>query len=159
MHDFLEGIVPQLIKLTLKQYHRSNIASLNDIDGQLANFSFGCNDDKSKPTQIPAKCVVDEATEKWCLFRILPLLISEYIPVDDAYWNLVFICRSIADYLFAPAVTDDDIGHLECEIRTFIAEFVKLFPNKLTPKFNFLLHYPTQIRTLGPLCHLWCMRF
>ena len=96
MHDFLEGIVPRLIKLTLKQYHQLNIASFNDVNGQLANFSFGCNDDKSKPTQIPANCVVDEgslpgkANEKWCLFRILPLLLSEYIPVDDAYWNLYF---------------------------------------------------------------------
>ena len=26
-------------------------------------------------------------------------------------------------------------------------------------KFHFLLHYPTQIRKLGPLHHLWCMRF
>ena len=106
---------------------------------------------------IPAKCVVDEgslpgkATEKWCLFRILALLISEYIPVDEAYWNLFLICRSIADYLFAPAVMDNDIDHLEFEIRTFLAEFVKIFPNKLTPKFHFLLHYPTQIRKLGPL--------
>ena len=165
MHDFLEGIVPQLIKLTLKQYHRSNIVSLNEVNGKLANFTFGSNDIKSKPTQIPAKCVVDEgslpgkATEKWCLFRILPLLISELIPVDDAYWNLFLKCRSIADYLFAPSITDDDIDHLESEILIFLDEFVKLFPNKLTPKFHFLLHYPTQIRKLGPLCHLWCMRF
>ena len=46
MPDFLEGIVPQLIKLTLKQYHKSNIVSLNEVNGKLANFSFGCNDDK-----------------------------------------------------------------------------------------------------------------
>ena len=52
-----------------------------------------------------------KATEIWCLFRILPLLISEYIPVDDAYWNLFLKCRSIADYLFASAVTDDDIDY------------------------------------------------
>ena len=87
-------LVPQLIKLTLKQHHKSNIVSLNEVNGKLANLSSGCNDDKSKPTQITTNCVVDEAslpgkaTEKWCLFRILPLLISEYIPVDDAYGNL-----------------------------------------------------------------------
>ena len=27
------------------------------------------------------------------------------------------------------------------------------------PEFHYMLHYPTQIRKLGPLRHLWCMRF
>ena len=116
-----------LIKPILKQYHKSHIVSLNEFNGKLANFRFGCNASKSKPKQIPAKCVIDDAllpgkaAEKWCLFRLLPLFISEYIPVDDAYWILFLKCRSIADYLFASVFTDDDIYHLESEMHIFLA--------------------------------------
>lgn len=161
MHDFLEGIVPTLIKLILKHFHEARIVSIKDVNDKLANLTIGSNDRESKPTQIPVKNVLNEtslpgkAIEKWYLFRILPLLLSDLFPVNDAHWTLYLKCRLISDLLLAP----EDVEELEHEIQYFLEDFVKLFPNKITPKFHYPLHYPTEIRKVGPLRHLWCMRF
>ena len=32
-------------------------------------------------------------------------------------------------------------------------------PQRLEPKFHYLLRYPTLIKKFGPLRKLWCMRF
>ena len=69
------------------------------------------------------------------------------------------ICRTISDLLFAPAISSEDLDILEYAISSFVKLFQQLFPGKTVPKLHFLLHYVTQIRKLGPLRHLWCMRF
>ena len=69
------------------------------------------------------------------------------------------MCREISDLLFAPAIALENVEELEYLIPNFLSTFVELFPNEMKPKFHYLLHYPTQIKKLGPLSHIWCMRF
>ena len=115
MHDFLEGVVPILIRLLLKNYHGKKIFEVKTLNENLVNFSYGSNDKSSKPTQIPVRCVTDnsslpgKASEKWCLFKIFPLLVSDYIPENDPHWDLYLICRSISDLLFAPTLKSEDV--------------------------------------------------
>lgn len=167
MHDFLEGVVPVLIKLVLTQCIQQRYVSHKEINEKIKSFCYGRNDKKSKPVEIPSKCVSGssqqlpgKAIEKWCLFRILPFLIQNHIPNNDKFWLLYLMCRQISDKLFAPVIGLEDVEELEILIPSFLHNFIELFPGeKLKPKFHYLIHYPTQIRKLGPLRHLWCMRF
>ena len=166
MHDFLEGVVPLIIRLILKSFHDANILTNSQLNDKLLNFSVGGNDKKSKPTSIPYKCmhtqgasIPGKAIEKWCLFRLLPLIIANHIPDQNEYWELYLKCRTIGDILFAPSIASDDVDLLNFYIEDFLECFVAMFPNQMTPKLHFLLHYPTQIKKHRPLRHLWCMRF
>lgn len=80
MHDFLEGVVPYVIKLLVKSLHCEKIVGVQNISVALAGFSFGHNDASSKPAPISERLVLDgglagKAVEKWTLFRTLPFII------------------------------------------------------------------------------------
>lgn len=48
-------------------------------------------------------------------------------------------------------------------LKTLITEhielYLKLFQTNLKPKFHLLLHYPYIISKVGPISHLWSMRY
>ena len=60
MHDFLEGVAPVLIRLILTHCHQKRYVRLNVVNEELKSFPFGSCDKKSKPTEIPSKCVTDD---------------------------------------------------------------------------------------------------
>ena len=62
--------------------------------------------------------------------------------------------------IFSPVVTD---GMTVC-LKHLIVEhhqlFKQLYPHrKLIPKHNFMTHYPRSIRKIGPILHVWTMRY
>ena len=87
-------------------------------------------------------------------------MIGPKIPTDDLTWELYLLMRSITEYVTAKSLSR---GHVEV-LRDLIEEFmqgqIELFPNvPLKPTGHFMLHYCDQILELGPLVHLWTMRF
>ena len=100
------------------------------------------------------------ASQKWFLFRVLPLLIGSLVPENNLYWQLILKLRNIVDIVFADEVTEGLISYLKYLIQDHHTLFQQLFPTvKLLPKHHFLIHYPTAMRAVGPLINLWCMRF
>jgi len=165
MHDLLEGVVPLTIKLVLQSFHQRGIVTVTQVNVELENFEFGCNDVKNKPTKIPLSLVrrdghlSGKAIEKWCLFRILPFLIGSYVAQNDKHWKLFLILRELVDIVFAPSLTFDIFHYLELLINEFFECFRILFPQSFTPKLHYMVHYPNLIRKFGPLRAMWCLRF
>ena len=61
---------------------------------------------------------------------------------------------------FCTAITDEETVFLANLIRDHHSLYLRLFPDRqLKPKHHFLTHYASSMRQLGPLSHLWVMRF
>lgn len=52
MHNILEGVIPQLLKLLLHKLHEQRVVSLRQFNKQMQEFSFGPNGIKSKPVLL-----------------------------------------------------------------------------------------------------------
>ena len=162
--DFLEGIIPTLLKLLIREFHR-DFVSLQRINEELRTFKFGANDRSSRPVEFKDSLlrdnghIVGSASQKLCLFLKLPLIVGHYIPTGNKHWELYALCRDIGDVLLAPKIDAKWIPILEANIYSFLFSFNDLFPGCLTPKFHYLLHYPRLILEFGPIRLLWCMRF
>ena len=102
---------------------------------------------------------VGSASQKFCLFRLLPFMIGNRIPISNVYWLLYLQLQDIADYVFAPKISKTVFTYLQFLIEQFLQNFIELFPNNLTPKFHFIVHYARLINENGPLRYFWCMRF
>ncbi|CAI5657830.1 unnamed protein product [Oreochromis niloticus] len=76
--------------------------------------------------------IVGSASQKWCLFRLLPFLMADRVPPNCKYWHVFLLC---------------------CEITEIV------FGDVITPKCHYLIHYARLIEMFGPLRLLWCMRF
>ena len=52
----------------------------------------------------------------WCLSRLLPLMIGEYVPEDDDQWELFTKFLMILKYALAPSINEEIIEYL-CKLR------------------------------------------
>ena len=137
---------------------------MQNVSVALAGFTFGRNDSSSKPAPISERLVLDgrlagKAIEKWTLFRTLPFIIGDKIPKDNKEWQLFLCLREIGEIILAPTISASWISYLEFLISSFLTDFRRLYPDKITPKVHFLLHYPHLIQEFGPPRAHWCMRY
>ena len=72
-------------------------------------------------------------------------MIGEKIPKDDAYWSNFLCLLSIMDYIFAPILSEECIGHLKYLINEHHSKFVELYLSHVTPKMHYMVHYPEII--------------
>lgn len=163
MHDLLEGVMPLLVKLVLCKAHREKHITIQEINAELSQFAIGQNDRKNKPSQLSEKILQNSsisgsASQKWCLFSLLPFLIAHCIPPNSNYWNVYLLCRDIADILMAPTVKRESLPILDLKVNKFLQELKDEF-DVITPKCHYLIHYARLISSYGPLHLLWCMRF
>ncbi len=46
MHDFLEGVVPLVLRLVLSKAHREEVITIQEFNEELRKLAFGQNDKK-----------------------------------------------------------------------------------------------------------------
>ena len=98
--------------------------------------------------------------QAWCLIRHVPFIIAHKIEEDNPYWELLLKLLEIMDIVFSPKLTPGLIAQLAILIEDHHTHFRKTFPDhRLLPKHHFMVHYPTCLRKIGPLIHVWCMRY
>lgn len=100
------------------------------------------------------------AHENWALIRLLPLIVGSLIPECDTAWQVLLTLKDIVELVVSPVHTLESIAYLDFKISEHRDRFLEVFPEaRLTPKHNFLEHYPTLIKKYGPLVGVWTMRF
>lgn len=63
-------------------------------------------------------------------------------------------------YAFSRCISEIDLDYFGQKIEAFRRYLLDHFPDvRVTPKFHYLIHYPTMVKRCGPLRDLWCMRF
>ncbi|XP_047132582.1 uncharacterized protein LOC124811271 [Hydra vulgaris] len=101
MHDMLEGTVPQLVNLILLKFKTLDIITVEQINSELNIFEFGRNDRKNKPVPFVIRTgasinFVGSASQKFCMFWLLPFMIGNRIPISNVYWLLYLQLQDIA---------------------------------------------------------------
>ena len=77
----------------------------------------------------------------WLLGRILPFIVGNRVPNNDAHWLNYTALLTIVDLLLAPELTEDDCAHLSVLIDEHHQEFIDLYPRaSVTPKIHYLVH-------------------
>ncbi|XP_075741514.1 uncharacterized protein LOC142791002 [Rhipicephalus microplus] len=164
MHDVLEGSIPHVLKHVLQGLISTNVIRYSDLDCITA-FSFGAHDKKNKPQAVEKHFLTSKtpykgtASQKWCLFRFLSLMIGDIVPELNEHWEVYLLFKRIVDLIFADSLPHDHLACLQDDIRYFSSSFEILYPGHVIPKLHFLVHYPRLINELGPLKQYWCMRY
>ena len=65
----------------------------------------------------------------WCLARLLPLMIGEFIPEDDEHWKLYITFLTMMNYIFSPNTNEDNIAYARYLIENHHIGFCELYPN------------------------------
>ena len=92
------------------------------------------------------------------LIQVLPFLIGDKIPEDNNNWLCFLLLRIIIEITLSPVLTETHCSLLKLLIEEHHSKFVSIYGSgSLIPKMHFLVHYPEQIRLLGPLVHTWTM--
>lgn len=73
-------------------------------------------------------------------------------------WTPVRSLLGILQILFSYRITENDVRRLEQLIQIHLKSFQRIFNVHLKPKHHFLTHYPSVIRSLGPVRNFWMMR-
>lgn len=163
-HDLFEGVVSTDLALFIHHLVSSGHFTYNQLNKIINTFKYSGTDVNNKPCQVPAngQKLGGNASQNWCLLRLLPLLIGDRIkkPLEDKTWQLCLQLREIANVITAPRIHANQVAYLKFQIEQYIDSRASVFPNaKLKPKHHYLLHYPELILLFGPLIRLWTMRF
>lgn len=163
MHDILEGVGQFEMKLIL-QYIQQNYISGEQLERRIHAFDYGYNQQRNRPPGVKLFHESNDlglnATQSWCLLRNMPLLFGDLMEREDKHWELLILLLQIVNIIFSPVVSEGMTIYLKHLISDHHKLFKRLFPTvNLLPKHHFMLHYPRCIRKVGPLVHLWCMRY
>ncbi|KAJ8017637.1 hypothetical protein HOLleu_44812 [Holothuria leucospilota] len=168
MHDLLEGVVQYEIKLVLSQFvlkREPPLISYSNLSNELHTYDYGSTEKSNKPSFIklksPGNAIGQKAMQAWCLIRHLPLMIGHLMQDEDMpYFDLLLRLLDCMDIIFSPKVTHGLIAQLGILIAEHHTKFREVFPDQpFIPKHHFMVHYPTCLREVGPLIHVWCMRY
>lgn len=120
-------------------------------------------DKVNKPVQLSERLqhvgITGSASQKWCLFRLLPFVMAHRVPPDCKYWHVFLLCREITEIVMAPKVRRENLFLLNVLVQEFLTEMKDVFGGVITPKCHYLVHHSRLIQMYGPLHLLWCMRF
>ncbi|CAF1049530.1 unnamed protein product [Brachionus calyciflorus] len=112
-------------------------------------FKYGINDFRNRSTAIrneSKKLKLRQNSSKMeCLFRLLPFIIGDKIPIENEFWKL-YIIDQILDFVLSPKLTNNDSIQLKLLIEEHHYLYKDLFPNlSLNKKHHNLVHYPYAI--------------
>ena len=165
MHDLLEGLAPHEIKLMLLYYTSNRLITLQEFNERLINFNFGYSE-KDKPLPILSttlksdKKIRASASQMLLLVRTMPFLIGDKISENEDHWICFMLLRKIFDVVLSPVITENFCSSLKLLIKEHHLKFVHLYgASSYIAKMHFLIHYPEQMLTLGPILNTWTMRY
>ncbi|XP_049519397.1 uncharacterized protein LOC125943886 [Dermacentor silvarum] len=165
MHDILEGGGECVLRHVLNSLISSNLLSEKDLEA-VSSFDYGPNDAKDRPPPLNVEfltnnsVLVGTASNKWCLFRFLPLIFGSKIPEGNEDWEMLLKFREILDITLASEFSSARLSYLDVIVQTFLIEFAGRYGSlAVIPKLHYMVHYARFVREVGPLRQFWSMRF
>lgn len=169
MHDLLEGVVPQTIKLVLRTFIKSSkYFNCNMFNDRLNNFDYGPVESQDKPCANFSIQKLNEkgsklkqtAAQTWVLLRVFPFIVNGWIPEQNDEMNLITVLQKNGYICFSNVTTYDMIDELELNINTLQKQFRQIFPD-IAPinKLHHLSHYACNTRATSVPNDYSCMRF
>ncbi len=163
-HDLLEGIVPSVMQTVLVSFINDGHFTFRQLSETVSAFTYSVID---KSNQIPTlgdtrgtfKIKFTQA-QTLCLARLLPLMIGELVPRQNAQWDLYLLMVDVLEAVCTTAFSPADIQYIRGLLEAFNEMCVEVLPHfHVTPKHHYTVHYGTQIENFGPLRYCWTIRF
>lgn len=165
MHVILEGIAPLEIKCVLNHLVQSGQIDLDSVNSAILGFPYSPIDVRDRPSPISINTIMStdsklkqSSGQMLVLLRILPFVL-ENLEVG-AYRQLIIELIEIVQIVFAPVISIATVSRLKLLIKNHLKHWKELFPDhSVTPKQHYMIHLPSQIKSLGPMVRHMCMRF
>lgn len=94
---------PFILRNVLNGLVQDGVLFLTDLSN-IENFTWGYNDRKNKPEEVTFAFIQKKkanlkgtATQKWCLFRLLPLIFASDAPQGNVHREVYLLYRKIID--------------------------------------------------------------
>lgn len=165
-HDLFEGVCLDLISTILEFYisRRDIKLDLTLINKIIRNFAYFGKEKRNKPEKLCSKGnkIIIRQTASQCLnlVKLLPLMISSYIPTDCKYWSCYISFLNCLDYILAPSLSHGQIEYMSDLITEFLHSYSTLSEDiNIKPKDHYMIHFPTQYRYFGPLINQSTIRY
>lgn len=155
MHDLLEGIcrydLPKILNnfIYVEKYFTLEIFNerlLHCISSFHENVPLPFNSESIKTEQI-----IITASEMYYLINNLSLMINDFIPENNLYWQLYLLIKKIVNISCSHFLTSKCIDSFHLVVSKYLTLHKKLFNIALKPKHHFLLHYAKIMKKYGPL--------
>ncbi|KAH9378042.1 hypothetical protein HPB48_009842 [Haemaphysalis longicornis] len=157
--------VARVLRLVLAGLIKDKVLFKTDVD-QVTAFNYGFHDRKSKPVPVKETFLSGKtnlkgtASQRWCLFRLLPQLFADKIPEGNNHSKVYLSYRQVVDIILAERIPRDCAAYLEVKVAEFLELYRVQYPSAaVTPKFQYLVHCPKYLLQFGPPWRFWGMRF
>jgi hypothetical protein len=161
MHDLFEGVCRYVLQKLLKYFiFDKKFFSYTTLATRMKFFKF----DHSSVPSCPSERTIKEesfhmgAIEMLNVVLGLPLIIGSFVPEGDKCWNVFLLLRQVVLISMGLSFSLDELKYMGTVVAEFIHEYCIVFQSNATIKFHNLTHYPSIIRSLGPMYNMWCMR-
>ena len=162
-HDIFEGVIPEVIKMTVVHCVQQEYFSLEHFNGIVRTFKYGESDVRNKPSPMSSDVgtfkVKQTASQAWCLLRHLPIMVGHRVPHTDERWQVLLLLLDVVEYCMAPKVNKVMCEFLSYLLELFMSSYYREYEVTMKPKFHYLLHYPHLMMQYGPLVYCWTLRF
>ncbi|XP_052130801.1 uncharacterized protein LOC113210708 [Frankliniella occidentalis] len=135
--------------------------TLNGLNKLIQKFKYSSHDIKNKPVKVRATKLGGHAVQNWTLFRLFPFIIGKdrILDASDSHWQLYLSLKEICEYVCAPSVTLQQVAHAKGLISEYMQQRQEILQTQAKPKHHFVSHYADLIVLMGPIMHLFTLRF
>ena len=168
MHTLLEGTVQYELRLLLLHYITSQEFTFSQLNDSIRSFYFPYSEvgDKFGPLSETVfygneryKLKYNAAQTRLFL-RGIPFLLINKVDSGSEYYMFLIEIIKICNIVLAPVISENTIVILSDLIEIHLKRFKNLFPDvNITPKQHYTIHFPSQIRRLGPPVRASCFSF
>lgn len=163
MHDLNEGIIPHLLKALFKYCISENIVGEDELKSRIHFHDYGFKNRKNCPSLVSMDKgnLNQNATQSLCLLQHIPFILHtfrEHQKLKDV-WVCVESLLHITQISYSTTINEEDVNELENHIQVHLESIKRHLNVETIPKHHFVTHYPTAIRSMGPLKTMSTMRF
>lgn len=160
MHDLHEGIIPYFLTAFFEHCISNQIETEQNLVRKVRDFTYGQLFQVNKPSLLGLKKthLGQNASQAYCLIVHLPFIFHYLKEKLTPIWGTLTELLQCMQIIMSIKITEVDLKRLEQHIQRFLDGLLSL-TGKLIPKAHLLTHYVSAIRKVGPLKHMWTMRF
>lgn len=103
--------------------------------------------------------IIMSASEMLALVIYFPILVGYLVSSNEAVWDFYLVLYTMFDILVSRTISESSISYLKSLIAEHHQLYCHLFEQTLKPKFHILLHYLRILKKVGPIRHIWVMRY
>ncbi|KAL1480834.1 hypothetical protein MTO96_034651 [Rhipicephalus appendiculatus] len=118
MHDILEGGIECVLRHVLGGLVHDRVIRKQDLE-RISSFKYGFHDKKATPPAVKVAFLNGKASlrgsasQKWCLFRLLPQIYAQDVPEGNSHWEVYLAYRHIVDIILAEKIPKSCVPYLQ----------------------------------------------